>query len=92
MASLHVKHVTFVLRLTEKNLTLVINPSNMAGKYQLLYSLFMLLPMWKEHARSAGHGENKSVGSLYIAINGCITIVICIATCIVIVYKGDCIT
>ena len=92
MASLHVKHVTFVLRLTEKNLTLVINPSNMAGKYQLLYSLFMLLPMWKEHARSARHRENKSVGSLYIAINRCITIVIRIATCIVIVYKGDCIT
>ena len=92
MASLHVKHVTFVLRLTEKNLTLVVNPSNTAGKYQLLYSLFMLLPMWKEHARSARHRENKSVGSLYIAINGCITIVICITTCIVIVYKGDCIT
>ena len=87
LATLHIKYETFVLSLTHKDFALVVNSGGTTCKYQLFYCPLILLPMGEEHARCAWHGENKGVGSLHIAVNGSVSIVIIVATCIVIVDK-----
>ena len=71
---------------------MIVDSGGMTRENELLNGPFVLLPMGKEHARSARHGEHKGVGGLHIAVDGRVTFVVVVATGVVIVDKGDCIT